>query len=186
MERTEVSPGGQWTNLQNAKGSWLSFNQGGAAGRYLRIVAVDTASRRLTLSDPNGHLSLAKAGDPVSVTAPYRISGRELEVLGLAARGLSNARIADALRISESTVKCHLASVYEKMGVGSRSEASHRALSEGWIAAGGAAPEGAVYRCAVAGCGREVVEVRPPSVRQQARLSCHGREMDRTGPPGGW
>jgi hypothetical protein len=65
-------PGGQWTNLQNAQGAWLSFNQGGAVGRYLQIVAVNAASRRLTLSDPNDYLSLAAAGDPVSVTSPYR------------------------------------------------------------------------------------------------------------------
>ena len=64
--------GGQWTGLENAQGAWLSFNQGGAVGRYLQIVAVDAASRRLTLSDPNDYLSLAQAGDPVSVTAPYR------------------------------------------------------------------------------------------------------------------
>jgi hypothetical protein len=64
--------GGQWTNLENAQGAWLSFNQGGAVGRYLQIVAVDAASRRLTLSDPNDYLSLAAAGDPVSVSAPYR------------------------------------------------------------------------------------------------------------------
>jgi hypothetical protein len=65
-------PGGQWTNLQNAQGAWLSFNQGGAVGRYLQIIAVNAASRRLTLSDPNDYLSLAAAGDPVSVTSPYR------------------------------------------------------------------------------------------------------------------
>jgi hypothetical protein len=65
-------PGGQWTGLENAKGAWLSFNQGGAVGRYLQIVAVDAANRRLTLSDPNDYLSLAAAGDPVSVTSPFR------------------------------------------------------------------------------------------------------------------
>ena len=65
-------PGGQWTGLENAKGAWLSFNQGGAVGRYLQIDAVDAANRRLTLSDPNNYLSLAAAGDPVSVTSPFR------------------------------------------------------------------------------------------------------------------
>ncbi len=64
--------GGQWTDLENAQGAWLSFNQGGAVGRYLKIVAVDAASLKLTLSDPNDYLSLAAAGDPVSVSAPYR------------------------------------------------------------------------------------------------------------------
>jgi hypothetical protein len=65
-------PAGQWTGLENAKGAWLSFNQGGAVGRYLQIVTVDAANRRLTLSDPNDYLSLAAAGDPVSVTSPFR------------------------------------------------------------------------------------------------------------------
>jgi len=65
-------PGGQWTGLENAKGAWLSFNQGGAVGRYLQIVAVNTASLELTLFDPNDYLALAAAGDPVSVTSPFR------------------------------------------------------------------------------------------------------------------
>jgi hypothetical protein len=64
--------GGQWSNLQNAQGAWLSFNQGGAVGRYLKIIAVEEATSKLTLSDPNDYLSLAAAGDPVSVSAPYR------------------------------------------------------------------------------------------------------------------
>jgi len=65
-----------------------------------------------------------------------RLSGREQEILLLAARGLSNRRISHTLHISEATVKRHLANVYEKMGVGSRGEASQKALSEGWITAG--------------------------------------------------
>lgn len=64
------------------------------------------------------------------------ISRREQEILLLAARGLSNRQIAGALHISEGTVKRHLANIYQKMGVGSRSEATKKALSEGWITAG--------------------------------------------------
>lgn len=64
------------------------------------------------------------------------LSGREQEILLLAARGLSNRHISQTLHISEATVKRHLANVYEKMGVGSRGEASQKALSEGWITAG--------------------------------------------------
>ena len=40
------------------------------------------------------------------------LSARELEILLLAARGLSNGRIASSLHISEATVKRHLANVY--------------------------------------------------------------------------
>jgi DNA-binding NarL/FixJ family response regulator len=61
------------------------------------------------------------------------LSARELEVLLLAARGLSNERIASSLHIAEGTVKRHLANVYQKMGVGSRGEASREALLREWI-----------------------------------------------------
>jgi ATP/maltotriose-dependent transcriptional regulator MalT len=61
------------------------------------------------------------------------LSERELEVLVLAARGLSNRLIAEELHISEATVKRHLANVYEKVGVRSRNEAVRKALVEQWI-----------------------------------------------------
>ncbi len=62
-------------------------------------------------------------------------SRRELEILLLAARGLSNRQIAASLTISEATVKRHLANLYAKMGVSSRGEATRKALSEGWFTA---------------------------------------------------
>ena len=61
------------------------------------------------------------------------LSERETEVVVLAARGLPNARIAEELGISEATVKRHLANVYQKIGVRSRSEAVRMALMEQWI-----------------------------------------------------
>ncbi len=63
------------------------------------------------------------------------LSARELEILLLAARGLSNRQIAHSLRLAEATVKRHLANLYPKMGVGSRGEATSKALAEGWISA---------------------------------------------------
>ena len=61
------------------------------------------------------------------------LSGRELEVLMLSARGLSNLQIAERLQIAEATVKRHLANIYPKIGVSSRAEAARKALQEGWI-----------------------------------------------------
>jgi len=61
------------------------------------------------------------------------LSERETEVLVHVARGLSNYQIATQMRIAESTVKRHLANIYEKVGVGSRSEATRVALQEMWI-----------------------------------------------------
>jgi len=60
-------------------------------------------------------------------------SDRELEILLLVARGLSNRQIATSLSLSEATVKRHLANLYAKMNVGSRGEATRKALSEGWF-----------------------------------------------------
>ena len=61
------------------------------------------------------------------------VSGRELEVLLMVARGMSNHQIAASLHLSEATVKRHLANLYPKIGVSSRGEAVRVALSRGWI-----------------------------------------------------
>lgn len=61
------------------------------------------------------------------------LSEREAEVLVLAARGLSNRRIARALELSEATIKRHLANVYEKVGANSRTEAVRAAILKQWI-----------------------------------------------------
>jgi DNA-binding NarL/FixJ family response regulator len=61
------------------------------------------------------------------------LSERETQIVVLAARGLANSRIAEELNISEATVKRHLANVYQKIGVRSRSEAVRMALLEQWI-----------------------------------------------------
>jgi DNA-binding NarL/FixJ family response regulator len=51
-------------------------------------------------------------------------SHREREVLDHVVAGLTNAQIADRLYLSESTVKSHLSSVFDKLGVRSRREAA--------------------------------------------------------------
>jgi DNA-binding NarL/FixJ family response regulator len=51
-------------------------------------------------------------------------SHRERQVLSFVARGLTNAQIADELFLSESTVKSHLSSAFDKFGVRSRKEAA--------------------------------------------------------------
>jgi ATP/maltotriose-dependent transcriptional regulator MalT len=51
------------------------------------------------------------------------LSGREVEVLGLIAQGLSNREIAQRLVLSVGTVKVHTRNIYGKLGVGSRTQA---------------------------------------------------------------
>lgn len=61
------------------------------------------------------------------------LSRREMDVLKLAARGLSNQDIADQLCLSLRTVQAHLGHVFNKLQVSSRTEAVIRALKEGWV-----------------------------------------------------
>ncbi len=61
------------------------------------------------------------------------LHSRELEVLKLAARAMSNKEIAAELVISERTVQTHMFNIFRKLGVGSRMEAVLRAIKEGWL-----------------------------------------------------
>ncbi len=61
------------------------------------------------------------------------LSARELEILILAAQGLSNRQIAGRVHLAEGTVKRHLHNTYNKMEVGSRGEAVRKALHDEWI-----------------------------------------------------
>ena len=57
------------------------------------------------------------------------LSHREKQALDLLVLGLTNAEIAQRLYLAESTVKCHLTSIFSKLGVRSRSEAIARVLA---------------------------------------------------------
>lgn len=62
-----------------------------------------------------------------------QLTERELEVLRLGAKGMTNREIARELVISVRTVQAHLSNVFSKMGVGSRTEAVVHALRKGWL-----------------------------------------------------
>jgi len=66
----------------------------------------------------------------LSPTYPYGLTGREIEVLRLVARGLSDAQVAEALVISPRTVNAHLRSIYSKLNITSRNAATHFAIEQ--------------------------------------------------------
>ena len=93
----------------------------------IRGAALDPTGQNVIVGMPRETLEHAEDG------AGDVLSAREIEILLLAARGLSNRRIASRIQLSESTVKRHLSNAYEKMNVHSRGEATRKALSENWI-----------------------------------------------------
>ena len=70
---------------------------------------------------------------PGAVAQGGALTARELEVLRLVARGLSNKEIAADLGITTHTVKYHLAAVLEKLGVRSRTEAVSLGVRKGLV-----------------------------------------------------
>ena len=62
-----------------------------------------------------------------------KLTGRELEVLTLVAKGYTNKAIGVQLGISDRTVQGHLAHIFSKLQSGSRTEAVMRAVSLGWL-----------------------------------------------------
>jgi len=93
----------------------------------VRAAILDPQSKNAVVGMPLGMLEEAQEGsDGV-------LSVRELEILLLAARGLSNHQIASRVHLAEGTVKRHLSNTYHKMGVSSRGEATRMALFEEWI-----------------------------------------------------
>jgi len=62
------------------------------------------------------------------------LTERELQILSMAAEGMKNKEIADRLILSVRTVEAHFGSIFNKLGVGSRTEAVLYALKKGWIA----------------------------------------------------
>ena len=93
----------------------------------VRAAILDPKSKNVVVGMPFTLLEEAEEG------SEGMLSARELEILLLAARGLSNRQIAARVHLAEGTVKRHLANTYHKMGVSSRSEATRMALYEEWI-----------------------------------------------------
>lgn len=123
----------------------FSLLEAGAAGYLLKSVhsreLVD-AIRAVYSGESVLHPSIARkvlnrfgkaALKPEKKEPAELLSDREMEVLKLVTKGLSNKDIADQLCLSIRTVQGHLGNIFNKLMVSSRTEAVVRALKEGWV-----------------------------------------------------
>ncbi|HEY6499167.1 MAG TPA: response regulator transcription factor [Streptosporangiaceae bacterium] len=106
------------------------------AGREQIARALHAAAEGQAILDPVVRARLVAAAGPVPDAVPSRplpdgLTAREAEVLALIATGRTNAQIAAALVVSQSTVKTHINNVFAKTGVTDRAQAVHYAYSHG-------------------------------------------------------
>jgi NarL family two-component system response regulator LiaR len=117
----------------------------GALGYVLKHSAPEDvlhAIRKAHLGEPVLHPSVARLllqelHRPAAAKQPRTpdpLSERELEVLRLIARGLSNQEIADRLVVGEATVRSHVSAILRKLQLASRTQAALYALREGLAA----------------------------------------------------
>ena len=123
----------------------FSLLEAGAAGYLLKSVRgreLVEAVRQVHAGESVLHPSIARKVLNRFVPGPGKVPGqkpgevlsdREMEVMRLATRGLSNQQIADELFLSLRTVQAHLGHIFNKLQVSSRTEAVVRALKEGWV-----------------------------------------------------
>lgn len=78
-------------------------------------------------------LRRAFAVDSINATVLTDLHPRELEILKMLARGMTNRQIASELSLSVHTVRTHLGNVFKKLGVSSRTEALACAAKHGWV-----------------------------------------------------
>jgi DNA-binding NarL/FixJ family response regulator len=118
--------------------------QAGASGYVLKnasseelVRAVRAVARGESALDPTVTakvMSQLAGGKPPGAQAVVEgLTQRELEVLRLAAKGHTNRAIGQELGISDRTVQGHLANIFGKLGVSTRTEAVLLAVKQGWI-----------------------------------------------------
>jgi len=97
--------------------------------------AIEAVARGLVVLHPEVAISVASREEQQSPAAAsgQQLSPRESEILNLLASGLGNKEVAWRLKISEHTVKFHITSVFNKLGVSSRAEAVAAGIRRGLI-----------------------------------------------------
>ena len=94
-----------------------------------RPQTLDAAKQSILVSSSTSTMS--EAGAPSSRS--LELTGREVEVLRLIAKGATNREIAEQLVISEGTVKNHISNLLSRLGLRDRTQAAIYARENGWL-----------------------------------------------------
>jgi len=106
--------------------------EAGARGYLIKdMLLTDVLSAILAVHRGERVIPLAVAARLAEFTPRTDLTEREVEVLRLVARGLSNRDVAGAIGRTDETVKVHLKNIFAKLGVADRTEAVTLALSRG-------------------------------------------------------
>jgi predicted ATPase/DNA-binding CsgD family transcriptional regulator len=109
-----------------------TFAAAWAQGRTMTLEQVLGTQGRETL--PEGvHSVVQLTTAKTQASYPARLTAREVEVLRLVAAGLTDTKVAEQLVISPRTVTTHLSSIYNKLGITSRTAATRFAVEQGLI-----------------------------------------------------
>src|SRR5512142_2470857 len=107
--------------------------------RETLLNTIRAAARGETLLKPEilsrvlAHADSAPSAAPARTPGGTELTEREKQVLQLIVRGAQNKEIAFQLNITERTVKAHLASIFNRLGVNSRTEAAALAIRMGLV-----------------------------------------------------
>ena len=111
----EPGASSQCIRLRTRRGVWLVAHASSLAGSGQVAIVIEPA----------------KASEIVSIVVEaYRLTGREVQVARLVARGLSTDEIASSLFVSRHTVRDHLKAIFQKVGVSSRGELTSKLFAE--------------------------------------------------------
>ncbi|MGJ0202588.1 response regulator [Leucobacter sp. gxy201] len=136
LRRIDPAPAVLMLTTYDRDAEILGALEAGAAGYLLKDVAPETiidgilraARGDMVLAPELANRVLKGMRNPLP-----RLTDRELEVLRLMATGAANRDIARALFVTEATVKSHIAHIFTKLDVDSRSRATHLARETGLI-----------------------------------------------------
>jgi len=111
--RSAIEPDAEWIGFLEALASYAA-------------VAIDGASM-------SERLEKASAGPRRPALGAPRLNSLERQILSLLVEGTTNADIAAAVHLSQSTVKFHVRQILQRVGASNRTELARKATQAGWL-----------------------------------------------------